>query len=79
MAAGSGEASTVALRTYGGGKLPIVKQVQVKLARSGHQVKAIVQVQRGAPAKLLIGFPSWDLFVCTEVDEGDVDLLKDPG
>ena len=77
------EPTTVALRNYGGGKLPIVRQVQARLARAGHQVKAIVQVQRRAPAKLLIGTDLLSqlgfLFVSTGVEKDDVDLLEDSG
>ena len=75
------EPTSVALRNYGGGCLPVVRQVFVMITRSGHQVEVVVQVQKEAPAKLLIetylllklGF----LFLCTEMGDDDVDLLED--
>lgn len=76
------EPTPVALRSYGGGKLPIVRQVKVALARPGHQVNASVQVQREAPAKLLVGtdlLPQLGfLYVRTELEREDVDLLGSP-
>ena len=70
----------VDLRSYGGGHLPVVRQIQTVISRNGQEVNAIVQVQRDAPAKLLIGtdlLPHLGfLLVQTEVDGEDVDLLE---
>ena len=66
----------VDLRSYGGGHLPVVRQIQTVISRNGQEVNAIVQVQRDAPAKLLIGtdlLPHLGfLLVQTEVDGEDV-------
>ena len=43
------------LRNYGGDKLRVVQQVKVTVGRSGYSTKAIIQVQKGSPAKLLVG------------------------
>ena len=42
------------LRNYGGDKLRVLRQVMVTVGRSGYSTKAILQVQKGAPAKLLV-------------------------
>ena len=49
------EPTTVVLQNYSGDKLQVVRQIQVTMNRSGYSTKALIQVQRGAPAKLLIG------------------------
>ena len=43
------------LQNYSGDKLRVVRQIKVTLSRSGHSARAIIQVQKGAPAKLLVG------------------------
>ena len=43
------------LQNYSGDKLRVVRQIKVTLSRSGHSTRAIIQVQKGAPAKLLVG------------------------
>ena len=77
----TGSPVTIVSRNYGGGRLPVVRQIQTTLAHPGHEVKAVVQVQREAPARLLIGTDLLSqlgfLFVRTEVDQDDVDLLED--
>ena len=74
------EPTPIALRSYGGGQLPVVRQVHVTLARTGHHVRAKVQVQRDAPAELLIGTDLLSelgfLLVRAEVDGKDVDMLQ---
>ena len=45
----------VALQNYGGDKLPLIRQIQVNLSKSGKQVDAIIQVQHDAPVGLLLG------------------------
>ena len=71
----------MALRNYGGGQLPVVRQVKTTLVRSGHEVTATVQVQKEAPTKLLIGTDLLSqlgfLFVKTELEGGDLDLLEE--
>ena len=47
--------STVSLRSYGGGELNIVSEVECCLTRGNYTVKAILQVQKGAPVDLLLG------------------------
>ena len=75
------EPTSVALRNYGGGQLPVVRQVKTTLVRSGHEVAATVQVQKEAPTKLLIGTDLFSqlgfLFVKTELEGGDLDLLAE--
>ena len=43
------------LRNYGGDKFRVVRQVKVTVGRSGYSTKAIIQLQKGALAKLLVG------------------------
>ena len=45
----------VVLQNCSGDKLRVVQQIKVTLSRSGHSATAIIQVQKGAPAKLLVG------------------------
>ena len=75
------EPTSVALRNYSGGQLPVVRQVKTTLVRSGHEVTATVQVQKEAPTKLLIGTDLLSqlgfLFVKTELEGGDLDLLAE--
>jgi len=49
------EPTTVVLRNYSGDRLRVVRQIRVHLSHSGFGIEASVQVQKGAPAKLLIG------------------------
>ena len=49
------EPSAVVIQNYSGGKLRIVRQIKVTVSRSGHSARAIIQVHKGAPAKLLVG------------------------
>ena len=46
---------TVSLKNYGGGELNIVSEVECCLTRSNYTVKALLQVQKGAPVDLLLG------------------------
>ena len=43
------------LQNYSGDKLRVVQWIKVTLSHSGHSARAIRQVQKGAPAKLLVG------------------------
>lgn len=43
------------LQNYSGDKLRVVHQIRVTVSRSGYSTRAIIQVQKGAPAKLLVG------------------------
>ena len=47
------EPTPVSLCNYGRGHLPVVRQVRTTIAQPGHEVEAAVQVQKGAPARLL--------------------------
>ena len=47
--------STVMLRSYGGGELNVIGEVECCLTRSSYTAKAILQVQKGAPVDLLLG------------------------
>ena len=49
------EPSAVVLQNYSGDKLRVVRQIKVTLSCSGHSARAIIQVQKSAPAKLLVG------------------------
>ena len=75
------EPSTITLQNYSGVKINIIRQMRVSICRSGSaEVQAIVQVQKDAPAKLLIGtdlLPALGfIFLQTEFEGEDVDLLK---
>ena len=74
------EPTSVALRNYGGGQLPVVRQIRATLSRAGRKVEAVVQVQKDAPAKLLLGT---DLlaglsfaFVSNVPEKDEVNLLE---
>ena len=43
------------LQNYSGDRLKVVWQIRVHLAHSGFVVETPIQVQKAAPAKLLIG------------------------
>ena len=49
------EPTAVVLQNYSGDRLRVVRQIRVHLARSGFVFEAPIQVQKAAPAKLLIG------------------------
>ena len=49
------EPSVVVLQNYSGDKLRVVRQIKVTLSHSKHSARAIIQVQKGVPAKLLVG------------------------
>ena len=72
------EPTPLALRNYGGGHLPVVRQVQTTISRSGYKVEETIQVRRGAPARLLVGtelLPRLGfLLVCTGEGSEDTDL-----
>ena len=75
------EPSTINLQNYSGVKINIIRQMTVSISRSGNaEVQATVQVQKYAPAKLLIGtdlLPALGfIFLQTELEGEDVDLLK---
>ena len=75
------EPTPVALCNYEGGNLPVVRQVRAMITRPGYEVEAVMQVQRDAPAELLIGTDLLSklgfLFVRTELETEDVDLLEE--
>jgi len=48
------EPCTVGLQNYGGGKLNLIRQIRTVLSRNGHEVCAVVQVQKDIPVGLLI-------------------------
>ena len=43
------------LKSYGGGRLNIIGQIEVRSERGSNQTKVVVQVQKEAPVQLLIG------------------------
>ena len=43
------------LKNYSGDQLRVVRQMRVHLAHSGFTMEAVIQVQKGAPASLLVG------------------------
>ena len=47
--------TTVTLRSYGGGELPIVSQVQCCIKRDHYNIDTVLQVQKEAPVELLLG------------------------
>ena len=54
------------LQNYSGDKLRVVRQIKVTVSCSGHSARAIIQVQKGAPAKLLVGTtycPNWHIIL----------------
>ena len=74
------EPTTMVLQNYSGDRLQVVRQIKVYLARLGFVVDTPIQVQRAAPAKLLIGtdvLPELGyLFVQSTVEGEDFDLLR---
>lgn len=48
------EPCKVGLQNYGGGKLNLIRQIWIVLSRNGHEVCAVVQVQKDIPVGLLI-------------------------
>ena len=46
---------TVMLKSYGGGELSVIGEVECCLTRGNYTAKAILQVQKGAPVDLLLG------------------------
>lgn len=48
------EPCTVGLQNYGSGKLNLIRQIRTVLSRNGHEVCAVVQVQKDIPVGLLI-------------------------
>ena len=74
------EPSAVDFRNYGGDKLRVVRQVKVTVGRSGYSTKAIIQVQKGAPAKLLVGTDLLSklgyIFVQASEEGDDCDILN---
>ena len=68
------------LQNYSGDRLKVVWQIKVHLACSGFVVETPIQVQKAAPAKLLIGtdvLPELGyLFVQSTVEGEDFDLLR---
>ena len=72
----------MALRNYGGGRLPVVRQARLTISRSKYTLQAVVQVQRDAPARLLIGTDLLSKlgfhFTSADPDKASVDLLESP-
>ena len=71
--------TTVVLKNYSGDRLSLVRQIRVHLARSGFTMEAVIQVQKGAPASLLVGtdvLPQLGyLFVQSTMEGEDTNLL----
>ena len=70
--------TSVILQNYSGDKLRVVRQIRVNMSRPGYSTSAVIQVQKGAPAKLLIGTDLLSqlgyLFI-QSTDEDDCDML----
>ncbi|XP_065888471.1 uncharacterized protein [Dysidea avara] len=75
------EPTTVVLQNYSGDRLQVVRQIQVTVSRLEYSTNALIQVQRGAPAKLLIGTDLLSklgyLFVQASQMGNDNDMLND--
>ncbi len=73
------EEPTVTLQNYGGMRLNIVRQLKASITRPGHSVSAVIQVQKDAPAELLLGtdlLPKLGFhFVQSQPEGEDIDLL----
>ena len=73
--------SSVKLKSYGGGKLNIIGQIEVKLERGSNQTKAVVQIQKEAPVQLLIGTDLLSslgvLFLLKEIKMGQSQIQYD--
>ena len=70
--------TTVSLRSYGGGELAIVSQVQCRITREGYQVDTLLQVQKEAPVSLLLGtdvLPQLGFALIQTSKDQSVDLL----
>ena len=75
------EPPTITLRNYSGGKLNIVREIQVCISRPGFPgVTTTVQVQHDAPTELLLGTDVLSglgfVFLQTEQEGADIDLLE---
>ena len=46
---------TISLRSYSGGALDVVSQIQSRISRGDYSVDAVLQVQNDAPVELLLG------------------------
>ena len=73
------EPTTVVLKNYSGDRRRMVRQIRVHLARSGFTMEAMIPVQKGASASLLVGtdvLPQLGyLFVQSAMEGEDTDLL----
>ena len=73
----------LSLKNYGGGELHIVSEIECCLTHGDYTVKALLQVQKGAPVDLLLGtdtLPGLDFsFLQKERDESSVELPDDMG
>ena len=70
--------TTVSLRSYGGGELAIVSQVQCRMTREGYQADTVLQVQKEAPVSLLLGtdvLPQLGFALIQTSKDQSVDLL----
>ena len=74
------ELSIINLQNYSGVEINIIRQMTASISRSENaEVQATVQVQKDAPAKLLIGtdlLPALGFILQMELEGEDVDLLK---
>ena len=72
----------LSLKNYGGGELHIVSEVECCLTRGDYTVKALLQVQKGAPVDLLLGtdiLPGLGFFFLQKESDGrSVELLTKP-
>ena len=73
------EPTSLILQNYSGDSLKIVRQIKITMSRPGYSTSAVVQVQKGAPAKLLVGTDLLSqlgyFFIQTSEDSNDSDML----
>ena len=73
------EPTSLILKNYSGDNLKIVRQIRISMSRPGYSTSAVVQVQSGAPAKLLVGTDLLSrlgyFFVQASEDYHDLDML----
>ena len=74
------EPTSLILQNYSWDNLKIVQQIKIDMSHPGYSITVVVQVQKGAPAKLLIGTDSLSqlgyLFIQTTEDNSNCDVLS---
>ena len=73
------QSTTLSLRNYNGGELPIVRQICLAMKKGGHSSTALVQVERGALVEFLLGTdlqPTLGYRLIQEEEDGIRNLLQ---